>query len=191
MHNLGYGVVAFDAPAHGESSGWQNNLILTAQIMDQLLDLYPRIRGIIGHSFGGVSSSFLMSHMRKEFNLDFFILISTPTRVQRIFAEFFKIVRAPQKLQNRIIQDLKKRYAFDFEDFDVDINLTKAKIGQILVIHDENDRIVLPANAEAILKANPKAIWIKPIGLGHYLPVKHKKVITACEQILRQSIVRT
>ena len=187
LNHLGYNVVAFDGPAHGESSGWQNHLILMSQVLHQLVDEYEQVKGVIGHSFGGAASSYLFSSALRNYELDFFTFIATPTSMERIFEEFFDIVGAPDPLREKIIEDLQKQFQLDLDDVDTDKTAQKINTAKGVVIHDERDRIVLPRNAEALLEARPDFTWLKPVGLGHFLPVKNKKVIEAYQQILSNS----
>jgi esterase/lipase len=184
LHELGYNVVAFDGPAHGESTGSKNNLILMSQVLHQVMDQYEEVRGVIGHSFGGAASSYLLSNKLSGQTLDFLTFIATPTSIERIFQEFFDIVGAPINLQRHIIDDLQKQFELELDDVDTDKTVRRVKTRQGVVIHDEQDRIVLPRNAEALLEARPDFTWLKPIGLGHFLPVKNKKVIETFQRIL-------
>ncbi|HKK87792.1 MAG TPA: alpha/beta hydrolase [Saprospiraceae bacterium] len=184
LHELGYNVVAFDGPAHGESSGWKNNLILMSQVLHQVIDQYEEVKGVVGHSFGGATSSYLLSNELSDLSLDLMTFIATPTSMERIFQEFFDIVGAPDTLRERIIKNLQDKFELELDDVDTDKTVKKVKTKRGVIIHDERDRIVLPKNAEAILNARPDFTWLKPVGLGHFLPVKNKKVMEAYLHIL-------
>lgn len=187
LHDLGYNVVAFDGPAHGESSGRKNNLILMSQVLHQVMDQYEQVKGVIGHSFGGAASSYLLSSQLRNLSLDLMTFVATPTSIERIFQEFFDIVGAKEALQKRIIDDLQTQFKLELDDVDTDKTVKKVQTRQGIVIHDERDLIVLPKNAEALLDARPDFTWLKPVGLGHFLPVKNKKVMEAYQQILLNS----
>ncbi len=185
LHDLGYNVVAFDGPAHGESSGRKNNLILMSQVLHQVIDQYEEVKGVIGHSFGGAASSYLLSNKLRDLSLDLLTFVATPTSIERIFQEFFDIVSAPERLRKMIVKDLEEKFELELDDVDTDKTVQRVNTKQGVVIHDERDRIVLPQNAEAILTSRPDFTWLKPIGLGHFLPVKNKKVIDAYHDIIK------
>ena len=56
-----YEVMAFDAPAHGRSSGKQITALIYRDLIKYLNDQYGPIQSYIAHSFGGLALSFALA----------------------------------------------------------------------------------------------------------------------------------
>jgi len=55
--NKGYEVLAFDAPAHGNSDGKTTNAVEYSVMIKKVIELYGPIRSFMAHSFGGMALS--------------------------------------------------------------------------------------------------------------------------------------
>ncbi len=51
----GFGVLAFDAPAHGRSGGKTVNAVVYAGVVGAVIDQYGPLHGVVAHSFGGLA----------------------------------------------------------------------------------------------------------------------------------------
>jgi pimeloyl-ACP methyl ester carboxylesterase len=58
----GYRVVAYDQPAHGESSGKMTNLLEIAPTMDLIAERAGTFHAVIAHSFGTLITSYALVH---------------------------------------------------------------------------------------------------------------------------------
>ena len=58
----GYEVLAFDAPAHGNSEGKTVNAVEYAEMINKVIDLYGPIHKFIAHSFGGIALSLALEN---------------------------------------------------------------------------------------------------------------------------------
>jgi pimeloyl-ACP methyl ester carboxylesterase len=63
-------------------------------------------------------------------------------------------------------EQLEHRYQFEWEDFET-ATLVNALDAPLLVIHDENDRIVPVAHGAAVAQAAPRGSLHTTSGLGH------------------------
>ena len=64
----GYEVLAFDAPAHGHSSGKRITAIVYRDLVEYVDEHYGPVRSYLGHSFGGfvLSLALLKFDMMKD-----------------------------------------------------------------------------------------------------------------------------
>ncbi len=59
----GYEVLAFDAPAHGQSSGKTVNAVQYADVIRKISELYGPVDYYMGHSFGGIAVSLAIENL--------------------------------------------------------------------------------------------------------------------------------
>ena len=59
----GYEVLAFDAPAHGESEGKRIHAMEYCEMIKKTIELYGPVTGFIAHSFGGIALSLALEQI--------------------------------------------------------------------------------------------------------------------------------
>ncbi|MGZ8559713.1 MAG: alpha/beta hydrolase, partial [Chitinophagaceae bacterium] len=62
----GYEVLAFDAPAHGRSSGTQVNAIIYRDFIKHIYTDYGPIQSFMAHSFGGLAVSMALAEIKHD-----------------------------------------------------------------------------------------------------------------------------
>lgn len=186
LHDLGYNVAAFDGPAHGESEGKISNILIQSKVLDQVIDRYSKVSGIIGHSFGNTVATYLYANKRKEETLDFMVVIATPNRLIHVFEEFKRIVGAPNNLYQAIIQLVNKRYDVEIEKLNVQDLFEESRIEHGVIVHDQGDPITKFDNAHQLQLKKPHFTLIKTQGLGHFSLAKNQKVIALIKAELRR-----
>jgi pimeloyl-ACP methyl ester carboxylesterase len=164
----GYGVLAFDAPAHGTSSGKTVNAVQYADTIKQIARLYGPVHNFIGHSFGGIAISLALEQMEQEAPAKI-VFIAPATETSSAVDGAFKMLRLNSK---------KVRLAFDRIIFDISGRETswfsirraiKNIKAEILWIHDEDDEITPIADALKVKEDNlPNIKFVITKGLGHH-----------------------
>ena len=88
LHLKNFNIIAFDAPAHGFSSGKLFNIPLYAECLQKIIELY-RPNHIIAHSVGGMTSIF---HQYKYPNLEIekLIVLAPPSEMSIIMRGYQK-----------------------------------------------------------------------------------------------------
>ncbi len=190
MHELGYNVVAFDGPAHGESEGKYSNMLIQSRVLDQLVSRYPSVRGIIGHSFGNTVATYLYSNSRKDESLDFMVVIASPNRLIHVFEEFKSVVGAPENLYRAILQLVESKFDVEVEELNVQDLFEQCKINHGIIVHDKNDRITKIDNARQLHKKKPNFTLIETQGLGHFSLAKNNQVLALVKKELESQLVK-
>ncbi|MBK8089534.1 MAG: alpha/beta fold hydrolase [Chitinophagaceae bacterium] len=91
----GYEVIAFDAPAHGESSGKTVNAFIYRDMIQAVYDKYGPVQSFIAHSFGGLALSLFMEEQKYQDHKKL-VLIAPATETEsalKSFAPFSTLMR--------------------------------------------------------------------------------------------------
>lgn len=163
----GYRVVAFDAPAHGASSGRHTYI---HDWTDTMLSL-QRDRGgfemVVGHSFGALAAGAATAAGLETRGL---VTIAGPAGPDTLFMQFQRLAG----YSPRITPALRRRFAARYFPGQADpfprLSVEHAALPPgtaVLVIHDEDDRMMPFGEAERIVAAHPAARMLRTRGLGH------------------------
>ena len=175
----GYSVVAFDAPAHGNSEGTITNLFEYDFICQELAKKYPHYTAVIGHSLG---TSALFYSLRKGITTDCMVLISGLCDFRYTLDAFARILN----LTPKVIEDLESRiirfYMPDATDFwqKFSLNYNNAEDIKIptYIIHDRFDDVINLAQAEKIkcIMGHRATLYITN-KLGHHRILQNRDVV--------------
>jgi len=163
----GYEVLAFDAPAHGNSGGKTVNAVEYAAMINKVIELYGPINKFIAHSFGGIALSLALED--KMLNADTKIVFIAPatetsTAVDGAFA-MLKIndARVKKEFHDIIFRISGKETSW----FSIRRAIKNVK-AEVLWIHDEDDDITPLSDALKVKEDNhPNINFVITKGLGH------------------------
>ncbi len=88
----GYEVLAFDAPAHGRSTGKQINAVLYKEMIIFINQKYGPIQSFMGHSFGGLAVSLALEEIPHDENYRL-VLIAPATESKTAIDFFFSFMQ--------------------------------------------------------------------------------------------------
>ena len=163
----GYEVLAFDAPAHGRSTGKQMNALIYSNFIKYIDQNFGPIQFFIAHSFGGLALCLALAekeatHQRK---LALIAPVTETVSSINIFFEFFhlKSPRVREEFYKLIIRIGGQPLAW------FSIGRTLASLPYpILWLHDQEDLITPLADALKIKEQNrPNIRFVITKGLGH------------------------
>ncbi len=163
----GYEVLAFDAPAHGESDGTTTNAIEYCAMIKKVVDDFGPVQSFLAHSFGGISLSLALEEMpHDERTKVVFIAPATETTsaVDGAFSMLkLKSIAVRSEFEKLIIKvSGKKTEWFSMRRAMHNIKAT------VLWIHDEEDDITPWADALKVKEDNhPNIKFVLTKGLGH------------------------
>ncbi len=181
----GYQVVAFDLPAHGNSSGRQTNPLKVSQAIEAVASKYGALRAIIAHSFGTFGVAFLTQH-RPKFPVEKLVMISGPDHVSDITANFVKLLGLSDDVSKVIDRGLEIMAGQSVDALRSSALLPKfGKPG--LIIHDREDTEVLFECGERIAEKWVSAEFHPTTGLGHHKILRDPDVIDRIIAFLLQS----
>jgi pimeloyl-ACP methyl ester carboxylesterase len=176
----GYRVVAFDQPAHGESSGTTTNILEIATTMDLIAEREGSFGAVIAHSFGTLVTSYVL--VERDF----------PPPARLIYLGAFNRLLDPlprfqvlSGLSDLVMDGLREMIYTNFgkEVLDAIWNekMTQHIYIPALMFHDKADNVTPIADSRAIARAWKSARLIETDGLGHrgalQSPDVHRQVV--------------
>ena len=162
----GYTIVAFDAPAHGYSSGRLLNVPIYTECTKAIIATYSP-NYVVGHSVGGLTSVY-SQYKYPDSSVEKIVSIGAPSELSEIMASYQNIVKFNDSVLEGLDAYLHSKYGFRIEDFSVSQYAKQVKKKGLLV-HDRHDRIA-PFHASEKVHANWKdsELFVTE-GLGHSL----------------------
>ncbi len=166
LQNEGYTIIAFDAPAHGNSTGQLLNVPLYTECAQRVIEKY-RPKHIIGHSVGGMT---MMYHQYKYPNtyIDKMVSLAAPSEFSELMAHYQQLLNFNEKVLQALDEYILQRFGFRINDFSTSKfvqNITKKG----LLVHDELDAITPIIASERVHAQWKNSTFIKTKGLGHSL----------------------
>lgn len=168
LRSEGFTVVAFDAPANGDSPGHTTNAFEYAEAIAQLELRHGGFHAIVGHSFGALSAFVALSHGVQTRRL---VSIAGVPDAEFLLHSFAQIVRLPDAsrdaLNRRFVQRICAGDPQEFARLSGVRNPAPAQV-PLLIVHDRDDAQV-PASAGLALAAaaSGPATVLETIGFGH------------------------
>lgn len=159
----GYRAVAFDAPAHGESTGVRTNLIEYADAAIRVGNAFGPLHGIIAHSFGGSASALAAKH-GLAFNR--LAILAAPLSIYDLTLELCDVIGLPRKVGELMVEKMARRLQFEWRDIATDRLVSHLEV-PLLVVHDRDDKTVPFSNGEQIAGAASRSELMATDSLGH------------------------
>ncbi len=159
----GFSVVAFDAPAHGESEGTLGSGLQAARALLDLARSVP-LYGAIGHSLGAAATLIALDGGLK---LERAVLISPPSDISSYadrFADVFALTPAAYRAMR---QRTEARLDFRWDDFNL-VTMASRRSEPVLLVHDRQDDEVTWDNGARLAAAWRGATIVSTEGLGHH-----------------------
>ncbi len=170
----GYRVIAFDAPAHGRSSGKKTNVPEVGQVVKDIEKRVGGFHAIVAHSFGGVVSAYALSNGVSAQKV---VTIGAPTVIDLVFAKFAEQLNISPQIIAKLTAFLERFTARRLDDFSmVNVMPTLAQHG--LIIHDKNDREIPFDQAVRLSEKWESSQLMLTSGLGHRRILKDQTVIS-------------
>jgi pimeloyl-ACP methyl ester carboxylesterase len=168
LRALGFSPIGFDAPGHGESAGRATTILEYRELIGQLQDRYGPFEAIVAHSFG-VTCAFLA--LRTGIRAERLVAVAGVTEgrflVDGFRAQLGLDARTERDLTRRIEQDLFPGLDAIWERFDAAHRPEEVGV-PVLVVHDEDDSMVPPAQAHRLKAAYGDQVELLITrGLGH------------------------
>ncbi|HYM93754.1 MAG TPA: alpha/beta fold hydrolase, partial [Chitinophagaceae bacterium] len=85
--NKGYEVLAFDAPAHGRSTGTRINAAVYKDMIITINEKYGSLKSFVGHSFGGLAISLALEDI--PHNEEYRVVLLAPATESKTAIDFF------------------------------------------------------------------------------------------------------
>jgi pimeloyl-ACP methyl ester carboxylesterase len=176
----GFEVLAFDAPGHGHSSGYILNAYIYRNMLLHVETLYGPVYGIMGHSLGGLAAALTME-MLPDNNGRKLVLVAPATETETAVQNFFRMIRADEKLQLAFRQYISELTEHPATYFSVS-RVVAAVQTPVLWVHDRRDTICPFADVAPVMAGDHSHIRFHITeGLGHSRIYKENAV---CQEIV-------
>lgn len=162
-----YEVLAFDAPAHGRSSGKMINALIYRDFVKHVCKQFGPVKSFMAHSFGGLALSFALAEMPPD-EEQRIVLIAPATETKTAIDQFLHFIRLkdPQvrkEFENIILKMNDEPVAW----YSVGRALKSIK-GKVLWVHDEDDQVTPISDVVKVKSAGMRHIqFVFTKGLGH------------------------
>jgi pimeloyl-ACP methyl ester carboxylesterase len=176
----GLRVVAYDAPAHGQSTGRLASLIEFARALRAVADAAGPVHALVGHSLGGAAG---VLALRDGLAADRAVLIAAPADVVRFSTAFADHLRIPPVARSAMRRNLERRLNARWDDLHLPTIVRRLRTAA-LVVHDRHDQDVPFGHAEEIAAAWPGARLHATDGLGHRAVLRDPGVVEATAAFL-------
>jgi esterase/lipase len=166
LKKSGSTIIAIDAPAHGLSGGKEFDVPTYAAFMHIVSQKHqPKI--IIGHSMGGVASTYYQYYYKQD-HIEKMILLGSPSDFKIILNNYIQLLSLNNKVSHLLKNYIKKRFNIVIEDFSGKTFLENTSIKGIIA-HDKEDIVISFEEAKKLASYWKKAVFIETKGLGHSL----------------------
>ncbi|MFK4086277.1 alpha/beta hydrolase [Kribbella sp. NPDC020789] len=161
---LGYSPISYDGPGHGDTTVAMGTILDHQRIIEALAAKHGAFEGIIAHSLG---VPFALYAVRRGTPAARFVSISGFGDFGYLVEKFGAELGLRPAVKNRLRREIEERL------FDGDPEIwTRFSVGpgtaDLLVIHNDVDNVVDPAQAGVLLTAyGPRARYSAKTGLGH------------------------
>jgi pimeloyl-ACP methyl ester carboxylesterase len=172
----GYEVLAFDAPAHGRSSGKRINAIIFRDFIKFICRQYGPVQSFLGHSFGGLAICLALAEMAHDENFRM-ALVAPATETTTALDHFFQFIRLDDGEVRREFEEIITQLSgHPVAWFSINRTLKKIK-AKILWLHDKDDKITPLKDVLKIKEENHLNIqFVITKGLGHRRIYRDAKV---------------
>ncbi len=171
----GYEVLAFDAPAHGQSGGKRITLPLYVDMIRSIVDRYGPVDSFMGHSLGALSLALFLDSIPHD-NHTRLALIAPVVEASYAVDTFFQLLELNDEVRAAFDAYELSLFNAPFSWFSLPRALNNIK-APILYIQDEDDTITPLKDALAVRAAgHPGMSFIITKGLGHRKIYRDKEV---------------
>jgi pimeloyl-ACP methyl ester carboxylesterase len=165
---LGFEVLAFDAPAHGISTGKTITALLYRDMILKVSADYGPFYAIIAHSFGGIAIALTLEKLKDD-HLKKLVLIAPATETVRSLNDFCRYLNISNRLKHemeKLIMQFEGQASAWYSVARIIQNVTVPT----LWIHDKHDKITPYEDMEFLTRLHLPAVkFIITEGLGHSL----------------------
>lgn len=182
----GWRVVAFDAPAHGETPGRGTYLIDWTDVLAELQRSHGRIHAVVGHSFGGLAT---LVAAGSGVQVDRVVSIAAPGDADLLLSQFQTMLAYDDPTAAALRERFAARYFPGEPDPFARLSPLRHPLPSsvpLLAVHDEGDRVVPFGELARIAAAHPTARTLETSGFGHNRVLTADSVLDAILDFLAQ-----
>lgn len=161
-----YTIIAFDAPAHGYSTGKYLYVPIYHEVLSEVLVRYQPDY-MIGHSIGAMTILFNQSQT-DTYKPEKLVVLGAPDRLDSILIDYQRILKLNDRVMQALENYFQKRFNFKTADFSSSVFAKNIKT-PALIIHDKDDTITPFSGSKSIHATYKNSEFIETKGLNHSL----------------------
>lgn len=162
----GYEVLAFDAPAHGRSSGKTINAVVYKEFIQFIWNSYGPIDSFLTHSFGGLALCLALEEIPHPASTKI-ILVAPAAETKTAVDHFFKLLKLDAAVRKEFESIITKTGGKPPEWYSVS-RVAPTLQGQVLFLQDKDDYMTPLSDVKPIMDKNyPNFHFVISEGLGH------------------------
>ena len=166
LTKAGFEVLAFDAPAHGQSGGKQINVLAYKNFVLHIHSTYGPVNNFIAHSFGGLALGLALEDMDPNPN-NKIVFIAPAAETTTAIDSFFNFLRLDKEVRIKFNALISEKSGHPPEWFSLS-RIAKNINGQVLWLQDKDDQMTPLSDVEPIIEKNYRNFkFIISEGLGH------------------------
>lgn len=176
LRNAGFNILAFDAPAHGLSSGKYLHVPLYSDCLMHVISAY-KPKYVVGHSVGGMTA--LYTQFRAPSNgVEKIVTIGSPAEFQEIMTHFYTLLGLNKRLRTALEEYIEKRFGFQVQEFS-SVAFVRNIRQKGLLLHDQADTVAPFQASEQVHAHWADSQLMATEGLGHSMhqEVVNKKIL--------------
>jgi len=172
----GYEVLAFDAPAHGYSSGKRITAIVYRDLIKYIHEQYGPVKSYFGHSLGAFALGLALAEM--PHNEDYRAVFVAPSaETSSAITNFFRFIKLDDKVRAEFENHIEKLSGRPVSWFSISRTLKDIR-AKVLWIHDEDDQVTPFRDALKVKDENYSNVqFVITKGLGHSRIYRDPEVI--------------
>lgn len=159
-----FNVIAFDAPAHGHSSGAHLYVPLYSEVLQHLIERY-RPQMVIGHSVGGMTTLY-NEYRHNNLFIEKMVTIASPSEFYEIMADYQDILQFNDTVLSALDAYILDRFGFRIRDFSTS-EYVRSNTKKGLLFHDRLDKVTPYHASEKVHASWEGSQLVSTEGLGH------------------------
>lgn len=174
----GYCVLAFDAPAHGRSTGKELNVLIYKDFIDHINREFGPVKNFIAHSLGGLALSLAIEKWDHDDSFKV-VYIAPAVETHTAIDSFFRFLKMDKGVRKEFDKVIEERGGYPPDWYSI-ARAAKHIKATVLFFQDKDDDMTPLSDVEVIIKANHSNFkFILTEGLGHRRIYRDNKVSKA------------
>ncbi|MFT6183415.1 MAG: pimeloyl-ACP methyl ester carboxylesterase [Flavobacteriales bacterium] len=174
LKNTDLNLFAFDAPAHGFSSSGKTTLWVFGDAVAAMIE-YIKPDYLLSHSFGGVATTSALKN-NPNFKISKYILLCPPDSFSERIDQIAEMVGISSKVKSVLKAQIQHEIELPITDLSVSNFVKTITIPEVLILHDEADKVVPIEQSLRVAQNWSVAQHITLKGTGHFRILRDDKV---------------
>jgi pimeloyl-ACP methyl ester carboxylesterase len=171
----GYRVVAFDQPAHGQSTGPRTHALNMRDAVRAVGRQVGPLHALVGHSLGATAAVLAMA---QDLDVGRLVLVAPPAEAPIFARGFARALGLSETRAEGVVRRAERALGVDFASIDLR-RIAPGMRTPLLLIHDADDGQVPLAHGQQIAQAWPEARLMTTRALGHGRLLRAPEVVGA------------